>query len=73
MINRVAEVDPAMVVRSGPIDMLLRLSEMLSRKETFLTSPVLSLTKTVWAFCSVAWESPIGRGKNSSVFMGGFA
>jgi hypothetical protein len=43
----VATVEPAMVVRSGPTDMLLKFREMLSRKETFFTRPVLSRANTV--------------------------
>jgi len=48
-MNNVATVEPEIVVRRGPIDMLLTLSEMLSMRETFFTSPVLCLAKTaVW-------------------------
>src|SRR5579863_4916476 len=67
-MNNVAAVEPAMVVRRGPMDMLLRLSDMLSRKETFFTRPVLSLTNAVGAFLSSGWESPIGPRKMNSVY-----
>jgi len=49
-ITKVAPAKPAIVVRSGPTDMLLRLSAMVSKKDTFLTRPVASLTK-ICCFC----------------------